>query len=76
MYAARKGCEIVAYRMTDAEYSNYFLPIDPERISLHPIEYDAAWIEGELLPRLKYLAHCLRRRKTPTKEGFDDWQIG
>ena len=69
-FAARKRCRIVAYQLTDAEYQNYFLPIDPARISYHPIEYDPVWVREEYLPRLKYLALCLVCRATLQWEEF------
>lgn len=74
MYAARKRCRIVAYRLTDEDYKNYFDPIDPERLSYWPIEYAPDWIEEQYLPRLRYLAWCLRRRYTPAKGGFEEWK--
>ena len=73
MLATGKDCEIVAYALTDAEYENYFLPIDKERISVWPIARDDDFILREYIPRLAYLAGCLRRRATPTKEGFKTW---
>lgn len=65
MFAARKPLEIVAYRLLPEDYENFFNPIDPDRITRHPVVYDPAWIENEYLPRLRYLAICLRRRKIP-----------
>jgi hypothetical protein len=40
--------------------------VDPERIILHPVKYDKAWIKGNYLPRLKELARALKKRKSPT----------
>lgn len=65
MFAARKKLRIVAYRMTEAEYANFFLPIDLDRVTLHTIEFDVAWIEDAYLPRLIYLAYCFRKGKMP-----------
>ena len=73
MLAARKQCRIVSYQLTEAEYENFFLPIDKDRISVWPIERDNDFLWREYLPRLAYLAGCLRRRETPTKEGFSEW---
>lgn len=70
MFATGKACRIVAYQLTQAEYENYFLPIDSARISYHSIEYDPAWVRKEYLPRLKYLALCLICRDTPQWEEF------
>lgn len=65
MFAARKPLVINAYRVTEEEYRNYFLPIDPERLTEHPIAYDAAWVKEQYLPRLKILAQCLRKGVFP-----------
>ena len=65
MFAARKPLVIDAYRLTDAEYRNFFLPIDKERLSRHPVEYDAKWIKTKYLPRLRILAACLKRGVFP-----------
>ncbi len=73
MFATRKQCRIVSYQLTDAEYENFFLPIDEGRIAVWPIERDNEFLRCEYLPRLAYLAGCLRRRETPTKEGFSEW---
>lgn len=70
MYAARKPLTIAAYRLTEADYINYYSPIDSERLSLHPVPYDPDWISTEYLPRLRYLSWCLKRRKTPTVGGW------
>lgn len=77
MYATNKKCDIVFYEMTDAEYENFFRPIDLSRISVHPIERDDKWINNEYLPRLKYLAWCLDTHKTPTVEEFNEgsWNV-
>ena len=68
MFAARKALEIVAYQVTEEEYANWFLPIDPARITRHPIPYDGGWIGAEYLPRLEYLSACLQSGIYP-KEG-------
>lgn len=65
MYAAQKRLDIVAYHLTEEDYRNYFNPIDPDRISVHPVEYDPAWIQEEYLPRLRYLARCLKKGGWP-----------
>ena len=72
MYAAKKECQIVAYRVTEDEYKNYFLPIEQERISFHPIQYDEKWINEQYLPRLRYFVFCMIRRKLPGVEEFNE----
>lgn len=71
MFAARKRCRIVAYRLTEQDYRNFFNPIDPDRLSFHPVEYDPEWIGTEYLPRLRYLAKCLRERRIPNAADFE-----
>lgn len=70
MFATKKPCEIVAYRLKEEDYQNFFNLIDPERISRHPISYDMEWVKEKYLPRLKYLCWCLNRRKTPNESEF------
>lgn len=65
MFATGKCLVIVAYQMTDGDYKNFFNPIDIERITLHPIEYDPDWIENEYLPRLRILVDCLTKGVRP-----------
>lgn len=65
MYAAGKRCRIAAYHLLPEDYQNYFNPVDPARITLHPIQRDGEWLEREYLPRLEYLAWCLKKRRTP-----------
>lgn len=71
MFASRAYGEIIAYRMEPENYNNFFLPIDHDRISRHPIAYDLGWIHHEYLPRLRYLAWCLKNRATPSEAQFD-----
>jgi len=68
MFAAKKPCQIVSYLIQPEDYKNWFNPIDSKRVTYHPIEYDADWINNEYLPRLRYLADCLKKGKYP-KEG-------
>lgn len=65
----RKECRIAAYRMTEADIQNYFLPIDMGRMSFHPIPYDEEWVERAYLPRLRYLAKCLKTGQWPREEA-------
>lgn len=70
MFATEKGCVIDAYRLEAEDYENFFREIDTARLSYHEILYDPRWIEEQYLPRLEYLADCLKRRKTPST----DWR--
>lgn len=65
MFAAKKRLEIVSYRLTDEDYSDWLLPIDPDRLRRHPIQYDRLWVQQEYLPRLNHLADCLKRGVYP-----------
>lgn len=67
MFAAKKQCEIIAYRLEDEDYINWFREIAPERLSVHSVEYDKCWIKSEYLPRLRILARCLREGRFPTQ---------
>lgn len=61
---------IIAYRVTEAEYENYFLPIEIGRISIHKIEYDEEFIRKTYLPRLIYLRDCLRKGALPDEPDY------
>lgn len=60
--------DIISYALTEDDYKNYFLPIDPERLKLHPIAYDDWWTETMFLPRITYLADCLIKGILPDRE--------
>lgn len=70
MYAAKKKCRIAAYRLEPEDYKNWLRPIDLSRVSYHPIDYDPEWIHAEYLPRLKYLARCLKKGVWPDYEDY------
>lgn len=59
---------IASYALRPDEYylERDEVTVDPERIILHPVKYDKAWIKGNYLPRLKELARALKKRKSPT----------
>lgn len=63
-----REAEIVSYGLTEEDYKNYFLPIDPERLKHHPIDYDERWINTVFLPRITYLADCLIKGILPDRE--------
>ena len=63
-----READIVSYALTEADYKNYFLPIDPNRLKEHPITYDERWIEAVFLPRITYLADCLIKGILPDRE--------
>ncbi len=66
MYATGiRKAYIVAYGLTEGDYKNFFNEIDKDRIKLIPIEYNEKWINTVFLPKLKYLAECLRKGVMP-----------
>lgn len=70
MYTTGKRLRIVAYRLEPEDYDNWFREIDPDRLSYHPVKYDPEWIEYEYLPRLRYLARCLRKGVMPVDRAY------
>jgi len=70
MYASKKGAKIIAYGLEPEDYYNFYNPIDIKRISIHHIDYDSNFIEQEYLPKLKYLAKCLRTKAIPSMENY------
>lgn len=66
MYATgMRKAYIVAYGLTEDDYKNFFNEIDKDRLELIPIEYNEKWINTVFLPKLKYLAECLRKGVMP-----------
>lgn len=65
IFASGKPVFIAAYQLKPEDYQNYFLPIDPARLSLHGILYDEKWVVNEYLPKLYQLALCLKKGKSP-----------
>lgn len=57
--------EIITYGLIEADYDNYFNPIDPERRDTFPVEYNAHWLNSVYLPRLEHLAKCLKEGRFP-----------
>ena len=56
--------EIVAYQVTEEDYKNFFRPIDGERVSRHPIDYDIAF-EAEYMERLNALHEAIEKGAMP-----------
>lgn len=55
---------ILAYHVGEDEYANYFLDIDPEKLSWHKVLYDEGF-EKEYRKRLDILTQCLKRGVIP-----------
>lgn len=62
--AFKKGV-ILAYGLTEADYRNFFRPIEKERLKEIPVKYNGVWVEREFLPRLKYYAGLLKEGRWP-----------
>lgn len=60
-----RKAKIIAYGLEEEDYDNFFRPIDPDRRSEFIIEYDERWINEVYLPKLKYLAECLKEGRFP-----------
>lgn len=62
----RRRCELWLYTLTEEDYqAPYFAAIDPARLRCFTIDYDPDWIRDAYMPRLRYLAGCLRRGVYP-----------
>ena len=64
-----KKAYIVSYGLTEADYNNFYLPIDPERLDMHPIAYNEEFINKVYIPRFDYLSGCL------DKGVFPKWSL-
>ena len=60
-----RKAKIIVYGLKEEDYDNYFNPIDPERRGEFVIEYDERWITEVYLPKLKFLAECLKEGRFP-----------
>jgi hypothetical protein len=60
-----RKAKIIVYGLTEGDYDNYFHPIDPDRRSEYVVEYDEKWISEVFLPKLTYLAECLKEGRYP-----------
>ena len=60
-----RKAKIVVYGLVEKDYDNFFLPIDKERRDEVVITYDERWINEVFLPKLKYLAQCLKEGRFP-----------
>ena len=60
-----EAADIVAYGLEEADYDNFFRPVDPDRLSEIPVYYDHRWVEKIYLPKHLILADCLQRGVFP-----------
>lgn len=69
MYASGlRKAKIVVYGLLEGDYDNYFNPIDKSRLHEYNVEYDERWINEVFLPRLRYLAQCLKEGRFPDED--------
>ena len=61
-----RKAKIIAYGLKEEDYDNYFHPIELSRREEFVIEYNERWINEVYLPKLKYLAECLREGRFPS----------
>lgn len=67
----RKFTTLYAYLMAENDYLNpYFPEIASERIVAYSICYDDVFIKKMYLPRLKYLAKCLKNKAFPNYNEY------
>ena len=73
MYRKRKKkTGLYAYQMESEDYASpYFPVIDSKRLKRYEIPYDEEFIKNEYIPRLKYLASCLRQKKFPSEKEYE-----
>lgn len=60
-----RKAKIVVYGLNEGDYDNFFRPIDPTRRDEVVIAYDERWIREVYLPKLTYLAECLKEGRFP-----------
>lgn len=66
MFASRlRKAKIIVYGLEEEDYDNYFNPIDPNRRDEILITYDEKWVKEVYLPKLTYLAECLKEGRFP-----------
>jgi hypothetical protein len=60
-----RKAKIIVYGLKEEDYDNYFNEIDPGRRDEVVITYDEKWIREVYLPKLTYLAECLKEGRFP-----------
>ena len=63
-----RKAKIVVYGLEEADYQNFFRPIDPDRIKEVDIEYNPDFIENKYLPKLRVLAENLKNGTLPEQQ--------
>lgn len=70
MFMKKKKLFIVSYGLLEEDYLNYFKEVDIKRLDIQEVEYDEKFIKEEYLPKLRYLAYCLRKGILPDANRF------
>ena len=60
-----RKAKIIVYGLQEKDYDNYFNEIDPDRRDEIVITYDERWVNEVYLPKLTYLAECLKEGRFP-----------
>lgn len=73
MYRKKKmRTGLYAYKMETSDYASPYFPIiASNRLKRYEILYDENFIEREYKPRLRYLASCLKQKKFPSGEEYE-----
>lgn len=67
----KERTSLYLYLMRESDYLNpYFPELDKNRLVRHEIVFDKGFIVNEYLPRLRYLARCLRLKILPKEEDY------
>jgi hypothetical protein len=60
-----RKAKIIVYGLIESDYDNYFNDIDPTRRDEVILSYDERWIREVYLPKITYLAECLKEGRFP-----------
>ena len=63
-----RKAKIIVYGLTEGDYDNFFHEIDCTRRDEVVVPYDERWVKEVYLPKLTYLAECLKRGILPDRE--------
>lgn len=66
-----RNAYIVLYEVTEAEYKNYYLEIDTERLYFFKVDYNEEFINNIYLPRFNHLSECLDKGVWPKWNSQD-----
>lgn len=67
-------CEIIAYRLTEDDYKNFFREIEKDRVTRHPINRDEEFIK-KFLSRTLYLKFCMEGGLFPDENQYGILQM-